>query len=83
MRAGRAMCRLVAQQNSKVVRKPLVPGGAVSDKIKAASNAFEAAKAVVFFVGLIAFLGFLLIGYIATGGDGIGGFLDFVLGGGV
>jgi hypothetical protein len=55
----------------------------VSDKIKAASNAFEAAKAVVFFVGLIAFLGFLLIGYIATGGDGIGGFLDFVLGGGV
>jgi hypothetical protein len=52
----------------------------VSDKIKAASSAFEAAKAIVFFVGLIAFLVLLLIGYIATGGDSIGGFLEYLLG---
>ena len=51
------------------------------DKLKAASNVFEAAKAVVFLLGLIAFLVFLLIGYIATGGDGIGGFVDYLLGG--
>ena len=53
----------------------------VFDKLKAASNVFEAAKAVVFLLGLIAFLVFLLIGYIATGGDGIGGFVDYLLGG--
>ena len=50
----------------------------MSDKLKAASNAFEAAKAVVFAVGIIAFLVVLLIGYIATGGDGVGGFLRFL-----
>ena len=50
----------------------------MSEKIKAASNAFEAAKAVVFFLGLIAFLVVLLVGYIATGGDGVGGFFRFL-----
>ena len=50
----------------------------MSDKIKAASNAFEAAKAVAFFMGAIAFLVVLLIGYIATGGDGVSGFFRFL-----
>lgn len=53
----------------------------MSDKLKAARSAFEAARAVVTIVGVIAFLAFALIGYIATGGDGIGSFLDYVLGG--
>jgi hypothetical protein len=66
----------VAAESS--VRKPPVPRRAVSDKIKAASNAFEAAKAAVSVVGLVAFLVLLLIGYVATGGDSIGGFLDFL-----
>jgi hypothetical protein len=52
----------------------------VSDKLKAASNAFEAAKAVVFFVAMIAFLVILWIGYIATGGEGVRGFFRFVFG---
>lgn len=63
------------------MRKPLNLAGAVSDKIKAARSVFEAAKAMVFLVGLIAFLVLLLIGYVATGGDSIGGFLEFLLGG--
>jgi hypothetical protein len=70
-----------ARQKSKAVGEPLILGRDVSDKLKAARSAFEAARAVVTIVGVIAFLAFALIGYIATGGDGIGSFLDYVLGG--
>jgi hypothetical protein len=63
------------------VWKPLIGGKGVSEKLKAASNAFEAAKAVVTLLGVIAFLVILLIGYVATGGDSLGGFFSWLLDG--
>jgi hypothetical protein len=53
-------------------------GRDVSDNLKAARNAFKTAKGVLQFLGTIAFLLFLLLGYIATGGKGFGGFLRFL-----
>jgi hypothetical protein len=53
-------------------------GRDVSDNLKAARNAFKTAKGVLQFLGMIAFLLFLLLGYIATGGKGFGGFLRFL-----
>ena len=53
----------------------------MSDKLKTASNAFQAAKAMVTLLVLVAFVGFLLIGYIATGGKSVGGFFGWLLDG--
>lgn len=50
----------------------------MSDNLKAARNAFKTAKGVLQILWMIAILLFLLLGYIATGGNGLGGFLSFL-----
>lgn len=53
----------------------------MSDKLKTAGNAFEAAKAIVTLLGVAVFVVFLLIGYVATGGRSVGGFIGWLLDG--
>ena len=52
----------------------------MSEKYKTVKNAFETAKLVVTLVGVAIFLVILFLGYIATGGGSLGGFLGWVLG---
>lgn len=53
----------------------------MSDIFRAAGSAFKVMTAVVTLLGLMAFLGVLVIGYVATGGTSAGGFFRWLLDG--
>ena len=70
----------------RAVRKPPVPRSGVSDKHETAKDVAETAKDVaetamgmLTLMGFAAFLVFLFIGYVATGGDSLSGFFWWVL----
>ena len=63
----------------RAVRKSSVPRSGVSDKHETAKDVAETAMGIITVMGFAAFLVFLVIGYVATGGDSLSGFFWWVL----